>query len=155
MLLIFGEWGLLQWPLWWLAVLALVLCVGIINAYNFMDGINGITGGYSLAVMLPLLYLNHTLRFVADGFLETAILSLLVFCFFNFRNKARCFAGDVGSVGMAAIVIFALGRLIIQTGNLVYIIFLAVYGVDSVLTIIHASYSTKNWARRTVSTATS
>ena len=24
-----------------------IVCTGIINAYNFMDGINGITGGYS------------------------------------------------------------------------------------------------------------
>ena len=27
--------------------MALIVCTGIINAYNFMDGINGITGGYS------------------------------------------------------------------------------------------------------------
>lgn len=39
------------------------------------------------------------------------IAALLVFCFFNFRprGKARCFAGDVGSVGIAFILLFALG----------------------------------------------
>ena len=35
-----------------------IACVGAINIYNFMDGINGITAGYSLAVLIPLLLLN-------------------------------------------------------------------------------------------------
>ena len=60
-----------------------------------------------------------------------------MFNFFNFRKKAKCFAGDVGSVGIAFILLFALGKLILQTGDFTYILFLAIYGVDSVLTIIH------------------
>ena len=64
MMLMFYSFGILKPELWWMIVLALILCVGIINAYNFMDGINGITGGYSLAVLLPLAYLNLQLNFV-------------------------------------------------------------------------------------------
>ena len=60
-----------------------------------------------------------------------------MFNFFNVRKKAKCFAGDVGSVSIAMIVMFSLLQLINATGNLVYILFLAVYGVDSILTIIH------------------
>ena len=63
--------------------------------------------------------------------------SVLVFCFFNFRKKAKCFAGDVGSVGIAFILLFLIGRLIIGTGDFSWIVLLSVYGVDSVLTIIH------------------
>lgn len=137
MLLMFQDFGILNWESWWIIVIALILCVGIINAYNFMDGINGITGGYSLAVLLPLMYLNQTLHFVDMHFLVVALLSVLVFCFFNFRKKAKCFAGDVGSVGIAFILLFALGKLILQTGNFAYILFLGVYGADSVLTIVH------------------
>ena len=33
-------------------------CVGTVNIFNFMDGINGMTGGYSLVVALALLYVN-------------------------------------------------------------------------------------------------
>ena len=33
------------------------MCVGATNIYNFMDGINGITAGYSLAVSLGMVYL--------------------------------------------------------------------------------------------------
>ena len=102
-----------------------------------MDGINGITGGYSLAVLLPLLIVNKHIPFVDPALIITTIISDLVFCLFNFRKKAKCFAGDVGSIGMAFIIIFILGTLIVRTGNLWYIVFLSVYGVDTVLTIIH------------------
>lgn len=137
MLLMFHDFGILTPESWWMIVVALILCVGIINAYNFMDGINGITGGYSLTVLLPLIYLNSKLCFVENSFLIVVLMGVLIFTFFNFRKKAKCFAGDVGSVGIAFIILFALGKLILKTGDLTYILLLAVYGVDSVLTIVH------------------
>ena len=63
--------------------------------------------------------------------------AVAVFCFFNFLKRSKCFAGDVGSVSIAFIILFVLGKLILETDDLTYIILLAVYGVDSVLTIIH------------------
>ncbi|MFI3314596.1 MAG: glycosyltransferase family 4 protein [Rikenellaceae bacterium] len=137
MFLMFQQLGILNLESWWIVIVALVVCVGIINAYNFMDGVNGITGGYSLAVLLPMLYLNNELQFVDSQFLVVAILSILVFGFFNFRRKAKCFAGDVGAIGIAFIVLFSISKLILATENFTYIIFLAVYGVDTVLTIMH------------------
>lgn len=137
MLLMFQELGVLKLDSWWIVLVGLILCVGVINAYNFMDGINGITGGYSLAVLFPLLYVNNVSPYMENDFLITVVLSVCVFCIFNFRKKARCFAGDVGAVGIAFILLFALGKLILRTGDFTYIVFLAVYGVDSVLTIIH------------------
>lgn len=137
MFLMFYQFGILNWHDWWIVVIALIVSVGIINAYNFMDGINGITGGYSLAVLLPLIYLNSQIDFISMPFLYVVGLSLLVFCFFNFRKKAKCFAGDVGSITIAFILLFALGNLILTTGDFAYIVLLAVYGADSVLTICH------------------
>lgn len=137
MFLMFYELNILNVDSLWMVIVGLVLCVGIINAYNFMDGINGITGGYSLAVLLPLIYLNQSFVFIDNNFLIVTTLSVGVFCFFNFRKRARCFAGDVGSIGIAFIILFTLGKLILLTENPVYIIFLAVYGIDSVLTIAH------------------
>lgn len=137
MFLMFYQFGILNWNDWWIVCIALIVCVGITNAYNFMDGINGITGAYSLAVMLPLSYLNETVGFIEMPFLLVITLSILVFLFFNFRKKAKCFAGDVGSISMAFIVVFALGLLMLQTRDFSYIVFLAVYGVDAVLTIVH------------------
>ncbi len=137
MFLMFYQFDILNWHDWWMVLVALIVCVGIINAYNFMDGINGITGGYSIAVLLPLMYLNSSDGFISQDYLYVVGLSLLVFCFFNFRKKAKCFAGDVGSISIAFILLFAIGKLIIMTGDLSYLTFLAVYGADAVLTICH------------------
>lgn len=137
MLLMFYQLGLFtEFPLWYLLI-ALIFCTGVINAYNFMDGINGITGGYSLVVLGILYWLNRSLDFMDAEFLYWILLADVVFCFFNFRKKAKCFAGDVGSVAMAFIVVFLLGKLILKTDDVTYIVLLAVYGVDSVLTIVH------------------
>lgn len=137
MMLMFINLGLYGSSTWLLLVPALIVSVGIINAYNFMDGINGITGCYSLAVIAPLVYLNADMHFIEDSLLIVTAVSVGVFLLFNFRKRAKCFAGDVGSVSIAFILLFALGRLIISTGNPVYLLFLGVYGADTVLTIIH------------------
>ena len=136
--LMFYQWELFALP-WWTVVVALIVCTGIINAYNFMDGINGITGGYSLAVLVPLLLMNRKIQFMESSFLIVAILSVVVFCLFNFRpkNRAKCFAGDVGSIGIAFILLFSIGKLVIQTGDITWLSFLVVYGVDGCLTICH------------------
>ncbi len=137
MFFMFQELGLLQWDMWWAVLIALIVCVGITNAYNFMDGINGITGAYSLSVLLPLIYINAHTPFVNMPFLVVTGLAILVFSFFNFRKQARCFAGDVGAVGIAFILIFSVGKLIVKENDLSYIVFFTVYGVDTVLTICH------------------
>lgn len=137
MVLLFHQLGIGGLP-WWYIPVALVVCTGIINAYNFMDGINGITGGYSLVILGALAYVNESrVAFVEPQLLWVMLLAVSVFCVFNFRKKAKCFAGDVGSVGIAFVILFLLGKLILQTNDPGYIILLAVYGVDSILTIVH------------------
>lgn len=137
MLLMFHQLGFLTLESWWISIAALIVCTGIINAYNFMDGINGITGAYSIAILIPLAIVNSRIGFIDRSMIYIIGISVLVFCIFNFRKRARCFAGDVGSVSIAFILLFMLGALIMATGQVWYLIFFAVYGVDSVLTIIH------------------
>ena len=137
MALMFYQWGLFALP-WWTILVALIICTGIINAYNFMDGINGITGGYSLIILGALAFINHSVvSFVEPDLIYTMLCAVLVFNFFNFRKRAKCFAGDVGAVSIAFTILFLIGRLIIQTGDFSWIILLVVYGIDSVLTIVH------------------
>ena len=135
----FYQLDILQWSMWWMVVLALIVYVGATNVINFMDGINGITAGYALAVLIPLAIVNTGEAFVDESLILTTIISAMVFCLFNFRPKgqAKCFAGDVGSIGIAFILLFLLGRLIIKTGDITWMIFLLVYGVDGCLTIVH------------------
>ena len=148
------SWFMVQDWYWQMAIIivALVVCVGATNIINFMDGINGITAGYALAVLVPLALVNglgfrvngsglmvQGSGFIEPSYLMVVIIGVLVFSWFNFRpkGKAKCFAGDVGSVGMAYILLFAIGRLIVKTGDVTWLIFLLVYGVDGVLTILH------------------
>jgi UDP-N-acetylmuramyl pentapeptide phosphotransferase/UDP-N-acetylglucosamine-1-phosphate transferase len=124
---------------------ACIVCVGILNAYNFMDGINGMTGLYSLSVLISLQYVNYRLiPFTDRGFINYVILACLVFLFFNFRKRARCFAGDVGSMGISFWILMLLLQLMSVTHSLIWILFLALYGVDAVCTILHRLYLQQN-----------
>ena len=137
---------------WWMVVafvvMGMVIFVGASNIINFMDGINGITGGYAAAVLVPLLIVNEgtilkavngAVSFVPSSLVITVLLADVVFCLFNFRQKgkAKCFAGDVGSIGIAFLLLFLIGGLVMMTGDVTYFIFLLVYGVDGCLTICH------------------
>jgi UDP-N-acetylmuramyl pentapeptide phosphotransferase/UDP-N-acetylglucosamine-1-phosphate transferase len=140
--------GLMSLEWYWLiliGVASLIVFVGATNIINFMDGINGITAGYSLAVLIPLLLLDVSGKaedvsgFIEPSYLVVAIIGVLVFSLFNFRpkGKAKCFAGDVGSISIAFIMLFAIGKLIVQTGDITWLLLLLVYGVDGCLTIVH------------------
>ena len=139
MFLVFQEVGLLHWNMWWIIPIALISAVGGTNIFNFMDGVNGISAGYSLAMLIPIALANRGMAFVEESYLIVAILGVVVFSIFNFRpkGKAKCFAGDVGSIGIAFIILFALGRLMLTTKDVTYIVFFLVYGIDGSLTIFH------------------
>ena len=129
-------WGLMGQGAWFMelawywkvliGLVALIVFVGATDVINFMDGING------------LLYVNaYLVHFAPPSLIWYLILSIVVFNFFNFRRRAKCFAGDVGSIGIAFIMLFAIGRLIMQTGDVTWMVFLLVYGVDGCCTILH------------------
>ncbi len=134
--LMFYELQLFVLP-WYLVVLVLFFVIGSINAVNFMDGINGITGGYALVTLISLCYINiKVVPFTDQRILLVAIVALLVFNYFNFRKVARCFAGDVGSVSIAFVMLFFMLQLIMVTQNFNYILLLLVYGLDVASTMV-------------------
>jgi UDP-GlcNAc:undecaprenyl-phosphate GlcNAc-1-phosphate transferase len=134
--LLFYQLHLYHLPIYWVFI-ALVFVIGSINAINFMDGINGITGIYALITLCSLLFINlYKVEFIDSSFLITSILSVIVFNFFNFRTRALCFAGDVGSVSIAFVLLFFILQLVITTSNLGYLLFLLLYGLDTSTTII-------------------
>ncbi len=95
----------------WQMILLLVVFCGVLNVYNFMDGINGMLAAYSLVVVGTFGYLNiFDTPFVDNAFIATILIGILIFGFFNFRNKARCFSGDVGSIVMGLVVLFLFVR---------------------------------------------
>lgn len=116
---------------------AFILVVGVINSYNFMDGINGIHVLYSIVALGTLYFISETdySIFPPDVFIAL-IASLLVFAYFNLRKKAKCFSGDVGSVSIAFIIAYSIILLIIKTEDFRWLLLLGVYGIDSVATIV-------------------
>ena len=141
----FWRMNFFEYEWYWLPI-ALVLSVSMLNAYNFMDGINGITAIYSFTVLASLFILNREMDLFDPNLLICLALGNLVFSFFNFRTKAKCFAGDVGSISMAFCLLFLASWAIIYTGNFIFILFFTLYGVDAGLTIAHRLYKGENIA---------
>ena len=122
---------------WIYIAVAYLFTIGWINAFNFMDDINGITSFYSLVALITFLWINNTFPFAPTEIIILLIISILIFSFFNARKKARTFAGDVGSVTMAYLLAWLMISLMLKTGRIEYILFFAVYGIDTVVTIIY------------------
>lgn len=131
--LVFYELHLFYEPLWLLPIV-FVLLIGWINAFNFMDGINGITVLYALAAIASFSFLP--INEASLPLLITMGLSCLAFGIFNVRKKAKTFAGDVGSISMALFLGYFMIKTIIESGQLGYILFFSIYGIDAVITII-------------------
>lgn len=123
-----------------------ILFIGIINACNFMDGINGITVLYFMVTLASTWYVQYKLNLdlLDNGVWQCLMASLLVFGFFNLRIMAKTFAGDVGSISLALIICFLIFSLIAITQNPKWILLLAVYGLDTILTIICRLFRREN-----------
>lgn len=119
---------------WW--IIGLIIFLGWINTFNFMDGINGITSFYTLSALGTFYYINQETTFTDINLLLLLAFGLLVFSFFNARKKALAFAGDVGSISIALILAYLMTKLILFTGRWEYILFFSVYGIDSIITIV-------------------
>lgn len=134
--LVLYEVGFFEEP-YLLILLTLIIGVGFINIYNFMDGINGITGIYSIVVVFSFLLLSYLEGVVDATLLIYVLLSLGIFGYFNFRKKARMFAGDIGSMAIAITIFFIGLYFIMKLQSPVLILMAAVYCADSGLTILY------------------
>lgn len=141
---LFYELNLLAPYHWLLLPMALTLVIGWINAVNFMDGINGITVSYSIITVITFFFINDNTPFIDTTLLKYFLGSLIIFAFFNFRKKALCFAGDIGSVSIALTLGFLMLSLIIQYNQIAYLGLFLVYAIDSVGTIIERLINKQN-----------
>lgn len=133
-LLVSYELHLFQ-EVFWVLPLVMVFLIGWINAFNFMDGINGITVLYALVSIASFSILPIHLSSLP--LLMTMGLSCLVFGFFNVRKRAKTFAGDVGSISMAVFLGYFLFKTIVETGQIGYMLFFSIYGIDAIITIFY------------------
>lgn len=122
---------------WYVMAGLLVLGVGIVNGYNFMDGINGMTAFYSLVTVGTLWFWQAQLPEGVNPLFSCLCIALLIFSYVNARRQAICFAGDVGSMTMGFTVLYGLLETINRSDTYMPILFLAVYGVDTGTTILY------------------
>jgi len=127
-----------------LIVILFISSVWFINSYNFMDGINGITGLYSLVVLGGFILINEKEQIIETNLISYTMLSIAVFGYYNFRKKTRLFAGDIGSISLAMIVLFLILSFSINLNAPAILLLVAVYGVDSGLTILYRMYLKEN-----------
>ena len=130
--LVFYDLNLFSQAIWILPII-FVLLIGWVNAFNFMDGINGITVLYAFVTILSFSFLEISKESLP--LLITMGLSCCAFGFFNVRKKAKTFAGDVGSISMALFLGYFMVKTIIVSGQIGYLLFLSVYGIDAAITI--------------------
>ena len=109
-----GLFGIEDMPESLATIFSLFVYIVVVNAWNLIDGIDGLAGGYSVIAMLA-----FSAWFVMTGQYDQAILSLtlvgatLGFLIFNFA-PARIFLGDCGSL-VLGVVGYALATRVIQT----------------------------------------
>jgi UDP-N-acetylmuramyl pentapeptide phosphotransferase/UDP-N-acetylglucosamine-1-phosphate transferase len=130
--LVFYDLDLFVQPIWILPIV-FVLLIGWVNAFNFMDGINGITVLYAFVAIVSFSFLS--INQDSLPLLITMGISCYAFGIFNVRKKAKTFAGDVGSISMALFLGYFMIKTILASGQIGYILFLSVYGIDAVITI--------------------
>ncbi|MBO5759488.1 MAG: undecaprenyl/decaprenyl-phosphate alpha-N-acetylglucosaminyl 1-phosphate transferase [Rikenellaceae bacterium] len=97
-----GLWGFYDLPLWLSAPLTVFAVVGMINAINLIDGVDGLSSGFCMMASIAFGAL-----FIMTGNYDMAVLtaitmgSLMPFFFHNvFGDRSKMFIGDGGSLMM-------------------------------------------------------
>ncbi len=122
----------------------LTLYLGWINAFNFMDGINGITSFYTLSILIPLFLAYRDFSSSGSPLIIFLGISVLVFMTLNVRARALAFCGDVGAIVLAYLIGYMVITVIISTGKIEYMLLGCVYGIDTIFTIFRRMLKGEN-----------
>ena len=117
--------------------------VGVVNMFNFMDGINGITGFYSLAVLSGLYFINVNEQLINSELIIYVVLSILIFGYYNFRKKALFFAGDIGSITIGMLIFFIGLLFTVKLSSPLILLTIVIYGADATCTFLYRKILTK------------
>lgn len=100
-----GLWGFWEVPMWFSLMLTIVAAVGMINAINLIDGVDGLSSGF--CIMASSLF-GIMFYFAGNGSMlvlaAVAIGALIPFFFHNvFGRTSKMFIGDGGTLLMGII----------------------------------------------------
>lgn len=101
---LFGIFGIHEIPTSLQYIISVLFLVGITNAYNLIDGINGLLGGISVVGLLAMTYFFHQSGFVTESILAASLVGAIIgFLRFNWI-KGEIFMGDSGSLCIGFII---------------------------------------------------
>ncbi len=111
-----GVFGIYEMPVWAQYAFSVLLITGLINAFNLIDGIDGLAGGLAFinSIVLGIILFSQgnvlyaLLAFTFGG-------ALLGFLYYNF-NPAKIFMGDTGSLVIGFLM--ALFGIVVIKGDL-------------------------------------
>lgn len=113
-----GLWGINQIPGWLAVPFTVFACVGVINAVNMIDGVNGLSSGYCIMACV-----FFAIAFIISDDRDASSLAVLAigalipfFCHNVFGKKSKMFIGDGGSLLMGTVMsTFIIGALNINS----------------------------------------
>lgn len=128
-------------PLWWCAAV-FVLGVGLVNVWNFMDGIDGIATSQAMLVGIAALIV------VPERLLLVAIVAACAgFLPYN-APRARIFLGDVGSGGLGFLIACLFAWVPVSAAPapaLLLLLTLSAFMVDAALTLLSRILRGERW----------
>lgn len=111
-----------------------------LNLFNFMDGINGISGVQAMSIAGGIFALTVTgAIIVPDGIAMAAVIvagAAAGFLVWNMRTKAAVFLGDTGSIGLGYCLAWLLIIVAAQDYLIVCLLLALVYLSDATFTIL-------------------
>lgn len=94
----YGMFGIRDLPIWFSYFFSVFTCVVITNAFNLIDGIDGLAGSLGIVGAFTFGLWFHFLGMTQYSILCSALIgSLLAFLWFN-KTPAKIFMGDTGSM---------------------------------------------------------
>ena len=103
----FGLLGVSTLPYWISVIFTLFVYILIINAYNLIDGVDGLAGGLALFASAAFAFLFWIMKDVSMMTISVAAIgSLVPFLRFNFSRKRKIFMGDTGSMLIGFVIAF-------------------------------------------------
>ena len=103
-----GLWGIGRLPKWFAICLTVFAGVGIINAINMIDGVNGLCSGYCIFVCAVFGEFSASCGETAGTFLAATYIGALIpfLCHNIFGLKSKMFIGDGGTLLMGTVLTY-------------------------------------------------
>lgn len=130
----------------WMAVIMMWgFSIGLLNMYNFMDGLNGMLGFLLLSSLIPMwLINNYVVHFVDNQLIYFTLIPTFIFVFYNARKQAKCFSGDVGAIAAGFVMVYMLLKLMINSHSFIYLALYTMIFIEAGLTILQRLFAGEN-----------